>query len=78
MKITSGILNSREGLKGDKGSFQFSASIQRGNSGGPVLLLDGGVIGLIQGKLGIVSAAVGQLTEVPQNVNFATNSQRLK
>ena len=78
LKITSGILNSREGLKGDKGSFQFSASIQRGNSGGPVLLLDGGVIGLIQGKLGIVSAAVGQLTEVPQNVNFATNSQRLK
>lgn len=78
LKITSGILNSREGLKGDKGSFQFSAPIQRGNSGGPVLLLDGGVIGLIQGKLGIVSSGVGQLTEVPQNVNFATNSQRLK
>lgn len=78
LKITSGILNSREGLKGDKGSFQFSAPIQRGNSGGPVLLLDGGVIGLIQGKLGIVNSGLGQLTEVPQNVNFATNAQRLK
>ena len=78
LKITSGILNSREGLKGDSGSFQFSAPIQRGNSGGPVLLLDGGVIGLIQGKLGAVNSGVGQLTDVPQNVNFATNAQRLK
>jgi hypothetical protein len=78
LKITSGILNSREGLKGDSGSFQFSAPIQRGNSGGPVLLLDGGVIGLIQGKLGAFNSGVGQIADVPQNVNFATNAQRLK
>lgn len=78
LKITSGILNSLEGWRGDKGSFQFSAPTQRGNSGGPVLTADGSVLGLIQGKLG-VPARPGETksADIPQNVNFASNSRRI-
>lgn len=78
LKITSGILNSLEGWKGDKGSFQFSAPTQRGNSGGPVLTADGSVLGLIQGKLGVSAAPVSRRSaDIPQNVNFASNSRRI-
>ena len=78
LKITSGILNSMEGWRGDKGSFQFSAPTQRGNSGGPVLTADGSVLGLIQGKLGLNVAPISRRpADIPQNVNFASNSQRI-
>lgn len=77
LKITSGIINSLEGLRGDKGSFQFSAPTQRGNSGGPVMTADGGVVGLIQGKLGLSDQLINKATDIPQNVNFASNGQRI-
>ena len=78
LKITSGILNSLEGWKGDKGSFQFSAPTQRGNSGGPVLTADGSVLGLIQGKLGVSTRPIERKSaDIPQNVNFASNSRRI-
>jgi len=78
LKITSGIINSLEGWRGDKSSFQFSAPTQRGNSGGPILTADGGVVGLIQGKLGLATGQlVNKATDIPQNVNFASNSQRI-
>ena len=51
LKITSGLVNSLEGLSRKSGVFQFSAPIQRGNSGGPVVAPDGSVVGLISGKL---------------------------
>lgn len=77
LKITSGIINSLEGWRGDKGSFQFSAPTQRGNSGGPVMTADGGVVGLIQGKLGLSDQLINKATDIPQNVNFASNGQRI-
>lgn len=37
VKITSGIINSNSGLKDDPRWYQHSASIQQGNSGGPLI-----------------------------------------
>jgi S1-C subfamily serine protease len=44
-KITRGIVNSSSGLRDDPGSFQFSAEVQKGNSGGPLMGPGGTVVG---------------------------------
>ena len=72
LKITSGLVNSLEGLTTKAGVFQFSAPIQRGNSGGPVVGSDGTVIGLISGKL--EGRSDQSNSETLQNVNFAVRS----
>jgi len=75
LKITSGLVNSLEGLTTKAGVFQFSAPIQRGNSGGPVVGSDGTVIGLISGKL--EGRSDKRNSETLQNVNFALRSEEL-
>lgn len=75
LKITSGLVNSLEGLPNKVGLFQFSAPIQHGNSGGPVIGPDLGVIGLVNGKLD--SKSNPKVAETLQNVNFAIRSNEL-
>lgn len=74
LKVTSGIINARTGLRGAPGSFQFSAPIQSGNSGGPVIAADGSMVGVIHGKLVAKPRDVQRNSESPQNVSFATDS----
>jgi hypothetical protein len=76
LKITSGLINAMEGPRGASGFFQFSAPVQRGNSGGPVLSPDGLVVGLVQAKLNILVGSTSR--EIPQNVNFALQSQAIE
>lgn len=80
LKITSGIITSLEGYKGNQSHFQFSAPIQNGNSGGPVLSVDGAVVGIIQGKLekSNTSNASGLRVQTLQSVNIALNSRRIE
>lgn len=77
LKVTSGIINARSGLRGAPGSFQFSAPIQSGNSGGPVIAADGSVVGVVHGKLIAKTTGGRQSSEAPQNVSFATDSNAL-
>lgn len=51
LKITNGIISSRTGFNGDITSYQFSAAIQPGNSGGPLFDENGNVIGIVNAKL---------------------------
>jgi S1-C subfamily serine protease len=73
LKITSGLINAMEGPRGASGFFQFSAPVQRGNSGGPLLSPDGLVVGLVQAKLSVLLGSASK--DIPQNVNFAIQSQ---
>ena len=75
-KFTAGIINSSAGLRGSARHFQFSAEVQRGNSGGPLLAADGAVVGVVLSKLGPV-AVKDQKMDVPQNVNYALKSSLL-
>jgi serine protease Do len=75
-KITRGIVNSNTGLLDDLGSFQFSAEIQKGNSGGPLLGPKGTVVGVVRSKLDAFKMSE-KTKDLPQNVNFATKSGRL-
>jgi Trypsin-like peptidase domain/Cation transporter/ATPase, N-terminus len=75
--VTTGSLTALAGAGGDSRQFQFSAPIQRGNSGGPVLDDSGRVVGIASSGLNglVVAMATGAL---PQNVNFAVKTDVAK
>ena len=75
-KITRGIVNSGRGMRDDPNSFQFSAEVQKGNSGGPLIGPGGMVVGVVRSKLDALK--ISEATrDLPQNVNFATKSSVL-
>jgi S1-C subfamily serine protease len=75
-KITNGIINSTSGLANDIRYLQFSAPIQSGNSGGPLIDESGAVIGIITATLNPKYLEMIGSSE-PQNVNFAIKSNLL-
>jgi len=70
VNVTLGNISSINGINGEKNSFQLSAPIQPGNSGGPVVGRPGAVVGIINSTLNSV-AMVKNTGSIPQNVNFA-------
>lgn len=50
VKLTNGIISSRTGFKGDISSYQISAPVQSGNSGGPLFDKNGNLLGVINAK----------------------------
>ena len=67
IKLTSGIVSSKSGYKGDITLYQISVPVQPGNSGGPLFDNRGNLIGIIAAKLG------GDT----QNVSYAIKSSYL-
>ena len=77
MAVTTGSLTALAGLRGDTRQLEFSAPIQPGNSGGPVLDDTGRVVGVTASMLNglALAAATGAL---PQNVNFAIKAATVR
>jgi S1-C subfamily serine protease len=50
IKLTNGIISSKTGFQGDITTYQISAPIQPGNSGGPLFDNQGNIIGIINAK----------------------------
>ena len=75
--VTTGNISATRGPAGRTGLFQFTAPIQQGNSGGPVIGDDGAILGVVVSKLDAiaVAAATGDL---PQNVNYAVHGAVLR
>ncbi len=72
MAVTTGSVTATAGLQGDTRQLMFSAPIQSGNSGGPVLDEGGRVVGIATGTVNNAAmAAVGAITE---NANYAVKS----
>ena len=69
--LTTGSISALSGLHDDPHEFQISAPVQPGNSGGPLLDMQGNVTGVVVAKLN--AARVAEITDgdIPQNVNFA-------
>lgn len=72
-KISEGLVNGLTGIKDDPTVFQVSIPIQPGNSGGPLILNDGRVVGITSSGLNSVYY-LRKTGNVPQNVNFAVKS----
>jgi serine protease Do len=75
VNVTRGNASGSKGLRGSLGMFQFSAPIQPGNSGGPVVSDHGELLGMAVGTLNAERLAKHGL--VPQNVNFALDARHL-
>ncbi len=68
--LTTGEISALAGIRDNRLHYQISAPVQPGNSGGPLLDLQGHVVGVIVSKL--AAMRIAQRTgDIPQNVNFA-------
>jgi S1-C subfamily serine protease len=70
IKFTDGKISSKTGFLGAVNSYQISAPIQPGNSGGPLFDFDGNLIG-------ITSSTVNRKLDLTENVNYAIKSSCL-
>ena len=78
-KITQGLINGNRSDRNesfDAGYFQFSAEVQQGNSGGPILAPDGLVVGMVQKKLNALSVAE-KTNDLPVNVSYGLKSSEI-
>ena len=73
LNLTTGAVSALAGLGDDARVLQFTAPVQPGNSGGPLLDQSGNIVGVVASKLSPLWTArvVGTL---PENVNFAIKS----
>ena len=69
INVTVGTVSALAGMGDDERRFQFTAPVQPGNSGGPVLDTSGHVIGVVVSKLNAMSIQ-DEIGDIPQNVNF--------
>jgi hypothetical protein len=75
-KITDGLISSLSGMHDEGVMFQISNPIQPGNSGGPLFLENGKVVGIIKGSFS-ETYAIKTSGSLPQNVNYAVKSNYL-
>lgn len=50
IKLTNGIISSKTGFQGDVSTYQISAPVQTGNSGGPMFDKSGNIAGIVSAK----------------------------
>lgn len=70
LNLTTGNVSALSGIDDDPRFFSFSAPVQPGNSGGPLIDAEGAVLGVVVARLSedFIVEATGTL---PQNVNYA-------
>jgi S1-C subfamily serine protease len=68
--VTTGSVSALSGPENDTRLFQFTAPVQQGASGSPLLDDCGNVVGMVVGKLDALRVAK-DTGDMPQNVNFA-------
>ena len=70
LKATFGNINALSGLQGDESLLQIDAAIQPGNSGSPVVTMNGDVVGVATASLN-QEVAMQELGVLAQSVNYA-------
>jgi len=75
-KLSEGIVSALSGIQDEPTVFQISVPIQQGNSGGPMVNMDGNVVGIIASKLSALYMLKNR-GSVPENVNYAIKSNYL-
>jgi S1-C subfamily serine protease len=76
VKYTKGDVSDTSGIGDDSSKIQHTASIQPGNSGGPMALLDGRVVGVVVSSLS-ASYMMKRTGSIPQGVNFSVKTDYL-
>jgi len=75
--VTTGTISATAGLGNDQRYLQITAPVQPGNSGGPLLDMNGLVVGIVAAKLDAIkiAAATG---DIPENVNFSIKASVIR
>ena len=76
IKLTNGVISACSGYMGDATSYQFSATVQSGNSGCPVFNSDGDVIGVVNARLENIESASYAIKE--QYLNALIQNQGIR
>ncbi|MEA1946190.1 MAG: tetratricopeptide repeat-containing serine protease family protein [Thermodesulfobacteriota bacterium] len=76
-KLTEGVINSTSGLGDDPRALQISVPIQAGNSGGPLVNMEGQVVGIVTSKVDAVKMFKWK-GDLPQNINYGIKTFYLK
>ena len=76
VKLTRGIVSSLSGPGNNYSEIQIDAAIQPGNSGGPVLNMEGQVVGVASSGLNKLYM-LEKSEYIPENVNFAVSASTL-
>ena len=72
--VSLGYVSATAGLRGDASTFQISAPIHKGNSGGPILDRSGNVTGIVSSKLNAL-AVQKKTGDLPQNISFGVKGE---
>lgn len=78
-KITQGLINGTQSERSqsmDRGYFQISAEIAKGNSGGPLISADGLVLGMVQRKID-AQRVMDKTQDLMVNVSYALRSSQI-
>lgn len=75
-KLSEGIVSALSGMQDEPTVFQISVPIQQGNSGGPMVNMNGNVVGIVASKLSAIYMLKNK-GSVPENVNYAIKSNYL-
>ncbi|WP_158598483.1 trypsin-like peptidase domain-containing protein [Notoacmeibacter ruber] len=75
--FSRGSVSSMVGLRSEPTQFRMTASVQPGNSGGPLVDEEGRVIGMVTAKLDAMAVA-NATGDIPQSMNFAIRSSVLR
>jgi TPR repeat protein len=75
-KLTKGEISSLTGAEDDPRAFQISVAVQPGNSGGPLVDMNGNVVGIVEARLADMPT-LKSTGSLPQNVNYAMKSSVL-
>lgn len=73
--LTIGNVTALAGFRNDERFLQISTPIQPGNSGGPLLDMNGRIVGITTASLSTIGAGRSAGGAVPQNVNFAIKGE---
>ena len=72
-KYAEGTISSLSGIMGEYSLMQISVPVQPGNSGGPLVDVSGGVIGMVTSTIA-VEAFFKETGTLPQNINWAVKA----
>jgi len=72
--VSFGYVSATSGVRGDASSFQISAPVHKGNSGGPILDQSGNVTGIVNAKLDAL-AVQKRTGDLPQNISFGIKAE---
>ena len=70
LNVTEGVISAMAGVGGDSRYVQFSAPVQIGNSGGPLVDGAGSVVGMVTEKLDALAVA-NIVGAIPEGISFA-------